>query len=241
MIKFSRIQKICSLVDCKYIAEIGADHAYITKTLFDSKKINGAIVTDISQKCLQKAINNLKPYKNKVIFSVGNGLNAIENVEMPIGTTHLETAFKNVDNINKQLKTTLPKPKTEIIIAGMGGQEIIKILQQDEKKQYENFILQPQKNVVELRTFLQQNNFRVLTDDLVQEGKMFYYILKVKRENKQIPLNTLQTYFGNPQDKQVFKNYLTFELEKREEISKQKKLLENETLIRIIKECLNTL
>lgn len=252
----NRIQEICNQVGFKVIAEIGCDHAYITKNLLDSGKIDFAYLTDISPKCLQKAVENLKAYSKKVYFSVGNGLEALKIVENSqqweefyneFGP-HINVNLKNRDEVNKKLikanlnnkqnPATLPKIE-QIIIAGMGGQEIIKILGQNSNNTYKNFILQPQKNVVELRTFLQLNNYEILKDEIVQEGKMFYFVLTAKKVDKTPkPLSTYRLYFGNATNKQVLKNYLNFELEKREEISKQKKFIENETLIRLIKQYL---
>ena len=138
MTNSNRINQIGLFVSKRVVAEVGADHGFITKNLFETKKIDFAYLTDISEKCLQKSINNFKntPYNCK--FLVGDGLEALKNED-----------FKNS-----------PKPE-EIIIAGMGGNEIIKILQNKEANKFNFFVLQPQKNVVELRKFLQERNFLI--------------------------------------------------------------------------------
>ena len=118
----------------------------------------------------------------------------------------------------------------------MGGHEIINILKNEQSKKYSRYVLQPQKNVVELRTYLHQNNFEILKDEIVQEGKIFYYVLKVEKVDKPKPLSIQELYFGNPSDLKTLKEYLKYELSKRKEISAKKKVLENETLIRLIEQ-----
>ena len=73
-----RINKIVSFISKKSIAEIGADHGYITKQAFNKNKINFALLTDISSKCLQKAINTFKLTNFNVCFEVGDGLEAVK-------------------------------------------------------------------------------------------------------------------------------------------------------------------
>lgn len=256
MISSPRIQEICKQVSSQVVAEIGCDHAYITKSLLDNNKIKFAYLTDISSKCLEKAVANLQNYKKNTYFSVGDGLNALKNIRL-IQEKFVQNqkylpdenipSFKDMQRIDDTnikeyesgKKTTCKYPKVEqVIIAGMGGQEIIKILSSTEAKNYNNFILQPQKNIVELRIFLGQNNFEISSDELVREGKQYYFVLKVNRTNKEIPITTMQQYFGNPSNKETLKSYLTYELEKRKIISSKKKVLENETLIRLIEQYL---
>lgn len=163
MINSKRIEKICEFINKKQILEIGCDHAYITKNLFLQKKINYAYLIDISLKCLEKAKITLKKYPENTYFSVKNGFNGIKNDFIYFKT-----------------------PKTsqiQVVIAGMGGQEIIKILQQDESEFFNNFVLQPQKNIYELRKFLIENNYKIMQDEVVKEGKFFYFVLKVTRKN----------------------------------------------------------
>ncbi len=250
-----RIQEICNQVCYNIVAEIGCDHAYITKTLLDTKKVTFAYLTDISFKCLQKAIVNLNNYKNSTCFCEGDGLKALNKAYINKQSTFLkddnnlvtsklkenkQNAERNLIEINLLNNSSIDLPEIQqVIIAGMGGQEIIKILSQSESRKYDNYILQPQKNAVELRIYLQQNGYEILKDELVQEGKMFYFIIKTKKTNQPSkPLSTLELYFGKPTNKQTFKNYLNFELEKRKEIAKQKKFIENETLIRLIEQYL---
>lgn len=193
-----RIQKIAEFVSHRTVAEIGADHGYITKYLFNTNKINFAYLTDISSNSLQKAVKNFaKTPKNKVSFLVGDGL-----------------------EVFKTISTKIPK---EIIIAGMGGKEIIKILTKN--IHYNNFVLQPQKNVLEVRKFLNKNNYKILKDEVVKSGKIYYFVLKVKKIKTKQKLTKQQLMFGLTNIKNFspsFLSYLKYEQQKNEQILKTK-------------------
>lgn len=212
MIKSNRISTICSLVDKKIIAEIGADHGYITLNLFQNAKIDFAFLTDISDNSLQKARDNFSQsnLSNNVMFLVGDGLKVFENI---------------------QKENNCKKPE-QIIIAGMGGNEIIKILQNN-KYSFENFILQPQRNVIELRHYLQENFFEIKKDIITKDGKLFYNVLKVEKVKTKKLLNNKELLFGktNLQTKNpVFRDYLVYELDKLQGYSKHTKEVESKII-----------
>lgn len=218
MIKSNRISTICSLVDKKIIAEIGADHGYITLNLFQNAKIDFAFLTDISDNSLQKARDNFSQsnFSNNVMFLVGNGLEVFENIQK-------ENNYK--------------KPE-QVIIAGMGGNEIIKILQNN-KYSFDNFVLQPQRNVVDLRHYLQENFFEIKDDVITKDGKLFYNVLKVEKVKTKKLLTNKELVFGktNLQTKsKIFKDYLVYELDKLQGYSKHTKEVENKIIL--IKEVL---
>lgn len=246
MINSLRINTICSFVDNKVVAEIGADHGYITLNLFKTNKIDFAYLTDISKKCLQKAIDNFKQtnYINSCVFMVGDGLNALdhknivcldkESINAQIENNIKENCLKDADCYKKQQnnkilcnlndKSTLPQIQ-QVIIAGMGGNEIIKILSSPQSNKYTNFVLQPQRNVVELRKFLQDNMFNILSDLMVREGKIYYNIIKAKKVDKKVSLTEDELLFGktNLQQQNIyFASFIKEELEKMQEIVKIK-------------------
>lgn len=162
-------------------ADIGCDHGYVTLALLKENKANMVYATDIHSESLEKTKILIKNHnlENKVKFCVGDGFLAINQEELA--------------NI------------TNCIIAGMGGQEIIKIL-----KVYspENLVLQPMKNTVELRKFLMQN-YDICKDFVFQEKNKFYNILICKKGNCTYTNNELLFGKTNLEEKtQDFKNYL---------------------------------
>lgn len=211
----NRIKLIASFVNSDVVAEVGADHGYITKYLFDTNKIEFAALTDISDKSLQKARDNFKncKYSNQVCFAVGDGLQALTQINDSVKNNKIE----------------------QIIIAGMGAKEIISILKQN--KSYQNFVLQPQKNVVDLRKFLIQNNYRIKKDVMVKDGKIFYNVLQVvKNKFKTQKLTKRQLMFGLSNIKSPNKDfceYLNFKINQYSQILKNSnsKQIQNKFLL----------
>lgn len=208
MIKTNRrIEAICVFVTEKIIADIGSDHGFITKNLLNKNIVDFAFVTDISLKCLDKAKDNLKDLSSHITFIQGDGLEMFLDEKL---------APKNCNFVPKQ-----------IIIAGMGGREIKKILSQDTEKKFKKFILQPQKNAKELRQFLQKNKFLIMEDVLVKEGKMFYNIIVAERGDKEQNLTEMEMLFGktNLEKPSVdFFDFINYEKQKCEIILKKKKV-----------------
>ena len=73
----------------------------------------------------------------------------------------------------------IEKGETEsIIIAGMGGEMIEKILSEDEEKaQCARLILQPMNRQNELREYLLKNGYKILEEDLTKEGFKVYNLI----------------------------------------------------------------
>lgn len=185
-----RLNAICDLVTKRIIADVGSDHGFVPKILLQNNKIDFAYVTDISKKCVDKAKDNLQNFYDKTQFVVCDGITDLLSV------------------------TPLPQ---QIIIAGMGGREIVKILLQDKNKIFDNFILQPQKNTEELRIFLQNNYFDIKKDFIVHDGKIFYNIIQVCRSNTIKNLTNDQILFGKSNlstPSEDFMNYLDYKIDK---------------------------
>lgn len=209
----NRISEIAKGVNKKVVCEIGADHGYITYQLFSEKKIKFAYLTDISDKSLQKAkkLFETSKFASKVAFGVGDGLEAVEEIDQNL-------LIKN--------------PIEQIVIAGMGGKEIIQILSKNSI--YNNFVLQPQKNVVDLRKFLIQNNYSIKKDKIVKDGKMFYDVLVVEKSDKPCKLLQNQILFGKTNLKtmhQDFIDYLEYKKRVIEDILQKKDIKEQRIIL----------
>ena len=106
----------------------------------------------------------------------------------------LKIAAENVKKQNAQVELRLggglsPINKGEVdtvIIAGMGGEMIEKILTDDaDKTEDVTFVLQPMNSQYELRTFLLNKGFYIIEEDLAQEGfKVYNLIVATKDETK---------------------------------------------------------
>lgn len=152
----NRLQMIADLVEKNSIvADIGTDHGYIPGFLIQKGFSKYVIATDISQGSLNKAIDFIHELKftDKIKARLGNGLEVIKPYE--------------VDTV---------------IIAGMGGLLIRDILEQDKNltRTFNNFIFQPMIAAKELRQYLNQNNFKIIDEQLLYEDGKYYEIIKAK-------------------------------------------------------------
>ena len=189
----TRLENIVNLCDkTSVIADIGCDHGYVTAELILSNKCDKVIATDISARSLNKAIvfcDSLN-IKNYVSFREGDGFKVI---------------FKN-DKVK------------QAVIAGMGGMEIIKILEEKNNK-LKNFVLQPMRDVVKLREYLINNRYKIVYDYLVFDDGIYYNVIKVTKGRSY--LKPMEIYFGKDNfdfNTQVFKDYLLNEKDKLERL-----------------------
>jgi len=180
-----RLQKIADLVDRKVIADVGCDHGKIVLYLFENDKIDKAVISDISKPSLQKAIDllNQKGYTNFVDYFC-DGL----------------TKYKESDKVE------------QIIIAGMGGLEMIQILK-NSPISVKNVILQPQRNEYEVKEYLVDNNFNISYDIIIEDKDKFYNIIKANKVKNKNEITEFEILFGKQNFEEGlsdFKNYLDY-------------------------------
>ena len=156
MIKLdNRLEECARKVKGNYICDIGTDHGYLPAYLIQSGKCEMAIASDIAEKPLEYARRTAEKYgvseKTKLIIS--DGLNNIPETE----------------------------PITDIVIAGMGGETIIKILENcPSGLRSRNFILQPMTKADLLRKNLYLLGFRLESETAVQDKDFIYTVMSVK-------------------------------------------------------------
>ena len=181
-----RIDKLCSyLTPCKSFADVGCDHGYCTRYMLERGLCKEATISDISPKCLKKARDLLKEYEKSGVLSAVccDGLEKID-------------------------------PSTELVlIAGMGGDEIISIL----KKSFipKNFVFQPMKNAPRLRSYLIGIGAHISRDEVFDDGGKFYFVLCGKRSGERTEYSKAELMFGKQLQSPILKKYLEEELEKR--------------------------
>lgn len=132
---------------CKNLADIGADHGYISINYAINNANSLVFASDISAKSVEKAKctaakYNLLNYKT----TVGDGLEPIKDFDIDV-----------------------------VLISGMGGEEIIKIL--ENSKIYSLYILSPQKNADKVRKFLSEKDLCPIKDYKVLSESKFYDII----------------------------------------------------------------
>ena len=86
---------------------------------------------------------------------------------------------------------------SHVVIAGMGGETIIHILQPcDWVKQGVQLILQPMTKVPVLRQWLAENGYAILQEQVVKDGKFFYNLLRVQYDGVVRTLTPLEREIG---------------------------------------------
>lgn len=148
----NRLENILSHISGKTMADIGTDHAYIPISLVRDGRCMGAIACDIKPGPLKIAEQNLKKYslEDKIELRLGAGLEPLNEGEVE-----------------------------SVVIAGMGGEMIINILKNEKSRSFSEFILQPMNYQRELRLWLLENDFSIISEDLSSEGFKVYNLLKV--------------------------------------------------------------
>jgi tRNA (adenine22-N1)-methyltransferase len=152
-----RIDTLCSLlVKTDVFAAVGCDHGYCTEYMLKNGFCEQAIASDISEGSLKKAENLLAPYiaAGRVTPVVGGGFAGV------------------------------PSSVGEVLIAGMGGAEIVKILS-DEDTGFlpRRFLLQPMHDTEKLRRYLVENG-AVLERDFTFFANGKYYDTIVGRKGE---------------------------------------------------------
>jgi len=151
-----RLKCIANQIDlCHSVGDIGTDHGYIPIYLIKQGKCKTAIASDINQGSLDKAKFNI----------------AIQNMELVIEC-----------RLGAGLNVFKPREVDSIIIAGMGGNLIRDIIEEDLDvfKSMDYAVLQPVQNPEILRKYLLERGFIIIDEDLCKDENKYYEIIKVK-------------------------------------------------------------
>ena len=150
--------KLCAdMVKGERVCDVGTDHAYLIAELLRSEKCKTAVAADINESPLASARSNLEKagVTDRVDIILSDGL-------------------KNV-----------PKEGiTDIVIAGMGGELIAKILSECDWLEDKNLILQPMSKSDFLLRFLWENGFEIVKRKAVCEGKFCYTVINCLKSSK---------------------------------------------------------
>ncbi len=168
-----RLKKCAEFVsEGSRIADIGTDHAYLPIYLASKNKIDRAIASDVHFGPLQNAQSNIRSF----------------NLESRI-QTRISDGLKNINEDEVD----------EVIIAGMGGNLIISILEDCnwKNKHTKTFILQPMKHDKNLRVYLSKKGYKVETEIALKCMNKLYTVMKVVFENKPYTLPPFRQYVGS--------------------------------------------
>lgn len=177
---------------CNTFADIGSDHGYLPCGVLSSNIAEKAVITDISEKNLEKAKKKIlkNGLENKAVFYTTPGFCGIkESIDIAV-------------------------------IAGMGAMEIIKILETAQDLP-PVIIFQPMKNTPALRIYLTDKlNYGIAVDKTVCCDGRYYDIIKAQKEGaKKLTEEEILLGVTNITEKSpAFINYLKKELKRLKKI-----------------------
>lgn len=158
MILNGRLALIAEKVpECNVVCDIGSDHAYVPIYLVQRGKCRRAIATDIKEGPVAISKRNIEEYglESYIDARVGDGLEPVNQNEIDV-----------------------------IIIAGMGGKLIAKILEEGiiKAKKARCLVLQPMNSEELVSKWLYENGFEIIDEGLAKEGNKIYDVKVAKWE-----------------------------------------------------------
>ena len=137
------------------LVDVGCDHGYLPVSLYLDGKIPGAIAMDVRKGPLSRAQEHISQY----------GLDA-----------YIET------RLSDGLEALKPGEGDTLVIAGMGGPLMEKILTEgrEQAQGFAELILQPQSEIPHFRTFLMDEGYLLLDENIIYEEGKYYFMMKVR-------------------------------------------------------------
>lgn len=139
------------------VCDAGCDHGYVPIYLVQRGICHKAIAADVNAGPLARAKDNIRAY----------GLEEYITTRLSDGVSALEAGEADA-----------------LILAGMGGRLVIKILQEgrDVIARMREVILQPQSDIALVRSFLREIRWCIVREDMVYEDGKYYPMMKAQPE-----------------------------------------------------------
>lgn len=181
------------------VADIGCDHAYISIYLIENDIAPQVIAMDVNKGPLKRARENITRhgFDNRIRTRLSDGLHEMS-----------------------------PGEADTILIAGMGGALIIKILEEGHKavQKCRELILQPQAELFLVRKYIHQIGFHIVREKMLKEDGKYYVIMSAVSDT--LPENY---------DREVFYQYGKLLLEQKEPVLKEYLIRERDLRLQIMK------
>lgn len=160
-----RITEIYSrLRPCRLFADVGCDHGFVAELVVKNALAEKVYVSDVSEKCLAKAEKLL--------------------------AVHMRTGL--VESFVSDGFAAFPETPDQALVAGMGGEEIVKILSAAAELP-ERLVLQPMKNAPKVRRFLADNGYKI-AEDVTFRDVRYYDIIAAARGADELSAD--EEFFG---------------------------------------------
>jgi len=191
-----RLKKIAEYIpkDSK-VADIGTDHGFIPGYLIENKIATYVVASDLNEASLNKAVKEVEK----------------RNLQSLIDT-----------RLGDGLHVLLPGEVDVVVIAGMGGILITKILEEgkDIAKTIKKFLLQPMRDSAYLREYLIENGYKICDEELVKEKQKYYEII-VAEHGRQKVKNDIYYEIGEKLIQKrhpLLKEFLQYKIDKMKQI-----------------------
>ena len=170
-----RLQTVADLIpSCVTVVDVGSDHGKLGVWCLRSEICKNVIATDIHE----------LPAKRTEALLEENDMSDRSRVLVTDGLSGVD--------LNKEMT---------VVIAGMGGLEICKILSEAKSRldgipEGMKMVLQPQRSFHEVRSFLCENGFIIRQERIAKEKKYFYTVILVEYTGASYGLSEAERFLG---------------------------------------------
>ncbi|NLO35421.1 MAG: SAM-dependent methyltransferase [Clostridiaceae bacterium] len=164
-----RLQAAAGLIaPCQTVYDIGTDHAWLPVWLVENGVCQQAVAADLRTGPLERARANIlsRRLDGRIKTRQGDGLAGLA-----------------------------PAPDDAVVLAGLGGLEIRRIVAQAHPV-LAQLIVQPMKTLPELRQWLVSQGYSICQEALARERGRFYPVIKLRYEGSCRPLTDLEAWLG---------------------------------------------
>lgn len=153
-----------------HVCDVGCDHAQLAVYLLENAAAKTVIASDIGEGPLQAAERTIRSHglSGKITTILSDGLESIP----PEGLTH-------------------------VVIAGMGGETMIHILERCPfALDRITLVLQPMTKARELRRWLYNSGFAINAETAVRDERYLYAVMRANFTGNRIEPDTVQEFLG---------------------------------------------
>lgn len=181
------------------VADIGCDHGYVSIFLARERKCKEVIAMDVNPGPLEIARKNIQQagLGDRIQCRLSDGMMALQ-----------------------------PGEVDTLLIAGMGGLLVCRILEQSPKvlERVMTLVIQAQSDLTEVRRAIWQLGFCINEEKFCQDAGKYYVAIRAVRGREEIPYTAEECTYGRllPMRKDdLYRRYLLQEKEKREMLCRQ--------------------